>query len=395
MNENTRMQTGLLFRKCYLDKCFKRNIFCVQNSQCWVQLSSISTHQCLREDTGRVQLTCQELQKCLPSRARTGPDEKNSLRPDMGLPSLERCSFGAVKGRTWSNLPLTPCPLSQRGVGSRHHGLRGVDTCSLPGGLGKPWMACKMGFHQDQPGGPTSIGSIRGVRLPHLMKEDWISKPQKSTWFPHLSPHTLGQTIWHRELVFTQEKQKTFNSRHILHGHTYGQTVRLSLRSWWIFNLPSPTSPPPAWRFSTFRVPFPKAKSDLVITPSSSIHQRNSPRALLALNSGPNNSSDPLWYHSPAPSPPAHTPTIEAVFIHIPSTQNFAQAPSALPIAPTLVFFIPIHLPHHSSNATSSRKPPLTSLPIPSYTLSVCDYLSLAPIHMIVGLTSYNYAIAL
>ena len=106
-------------------------------------------------------------------------------------------------------------------------------------------------------------------------------------------------------------------------------------------------------------------------------------------------SSDPLWYHSPAPSPPAHTPTIEAVFIHIPSTQNFAQAPSALPIAPTLVFFIPIHLPHHSSNATSSRKPPLTSLPIPSYTLSVCDYLSLAPIHMIVGLTSYNYAIAL
>ena len=33
MTENARMQTGLLFRKC-LDKCFKRNIFCVQNSQC-------------------------------------------------------------------------------------------------------------------------------------------------------------------------------------------------------------------------------------------------------------------------------------------------------------------------------------------------------------------------
>jgi len=111
-SENARMQTDLLFRKCYLDKCFKRNIFCAQNSQCWVQLSSISTHQCLREDTGRVQLTCQELQKCLPSRAWIGPDEKNSLRPDMGLPSLERCSVKAVKGRTWLNLPdpVSPKP---------------------------------------------------------------------------------------------------------------------------------------------------------------------------------------------------------------------------------------------------------------------------------------------
>ena len=112
MTENARMQTGLLFKKCYLDKCFKRNIFCAQNSQCWVQLSSISTPQCLREDTGRVQLTCQELQNCLPNRAWTGPDEKNSLRPDMGLPSFERCSVGAVKGRTWSNLPdpVSPKP---------------------------------------------------------------------------------------------------------------------------------------------------------------------------------------------------------------------------------------------------------------------------------------------
>ena len=293
---------------------------------------------------------------------------------------------------------LTPCPLSQRGVGSRHRRLRGVDSCPLPGGLGKPWTACEMGFQQDQPGGLTSISSIRGGRLPHLTKEDWIDKPQKSNWFPPPVPQHTGTNHLTPVAGFHTGKTKTRQSRYILHGHTYGQTVRLSLRSRWIFNLPSPTSPPPAWRFSTFRVPFPIGKSDLVATPSSSIHQRNSPRALLALNSGPNNSSDPLWYHSPAPIPPAHTPTTEAVFIHIPSTQNFAQAPSAwpaLPIAPTLVFFIPIHLPHHSSNATSSRKPPVTSLPIPSYTLSVCDYLSLAPISMIVGLTSNNYAIAL
>lgn len=174
------------------------------------------------------------------------------------------------------------------------------------------------------------------------------------------------------------------------------------LRSWRIFlNLlllpPCLRPPSPAQRFSVYRVTFPKGNSDGVITPSNPIPSKQTVQARLALKMKPGpltltraallTSSGTAPHAPPSPAiPHLHLPTLPPQewflftllkWFRLPPTAKLCtpSAWHARPPSPTLGCLIPIHPSGHSSNATSSRKHPLTSVPTPSYTLSVCLHL--------------------
>lgn len=148
------------------------------------------------------------------------------------------------------------------------------------------------------------------------------------------------------------------------------------------FNLlllpPCPPPLPAAWRGSASRV------TTLPINPSGAplaVKMKPGPitvtQAILLTSSGTARHPHP----SPAlPSPPP-SPTFLSLFrflkqLRLPPTQSLCtpSAWQALP-PPTLTCLVPIHPSDHSSNATSSRKHTLTSLPTPLHTefvMSLC-----------------------
>lgn len=216
----------MLFKQVFQEKYFCGSKFSVLSTA-----FQHSTLQCLEEDTGRVcKLTCQESFKnaCLVEHGYTRL--KEFFEAWHGITLLGEVFFG----RQWrENLvnSLTLCPQA-RGVGSRHHGLERRGHLFPSWRAGEALNGLQDSFHQDQLRWThLHIGSIREFIFHTLWRRIGLVSPRKVPDFPPVPPHTATNHLTPGAGFHTWEKQKPFNSRHILHGHTYGQTVRLSLRS--------------------------------------------------------------------------------------------------------------------------------------------------------------------
>ena len=129
-------------------------------------------------------------------------------------------------------------------------------------------------------------------------------------------------------------------------------------------------------------------KANLILSlPFPALFSKDSPRALLALNSAPNNSSDPP---GTTPQPPPllltlHTHT-EAVFIHIPSTQDLDR----LPLPGLLFQLLPLWFSSTPSifHITAQMPLPPGSHPWPPspFPVTHSQFVITCPLHLLVWL---------
>lgn len=140
------------------------------------------------------------------------------------------------------------------------------------------------------------------------------------------------------------------------------------------FNLlllpPCPPPLPAAWRGSASRV------TTLPINPSRApLALKMKPGPITATQAILLTSAGTSRHPHPSPAlPPTPQPHI-FIFIQIPQTAQASSHPKPLHslclASPSITYFdclVPIHPSDHSSNATSSRKHTLTSLPTPLHT---------------------------